>query len=341
MRSLILMGTTLLGACMFVDSHVPFHERQLKVSRRYRRIGSESEVDVMEVAFRPQTDVNTIASDKAIATSLKRRKQWGGNRQKSKKPKDTKSNKKHEAISFLDPETTLDLKNEKKKLPHIHHEPHKIKTRVGTLARNFQTVLRDNHVIDMPHLLQACHRFEKAMIDIEQKQSAKDLRNNIAKAESFYKSVHHEHSMEAVLAMEKASGIHDYGPHGLSLLKDPSCAMGLLWIRRSLQFQYRMFRSLLQDVDAMHAALSAYEDTLKIYHGWALQKVYVIAVKSATPSNKEWFARLGGFALDKFGAAEEEATRRDLQELLTVWEPLLQLWEEIYAELDLEDRRRV
>lgn len=305
---------------------------------------------MMQVAFfqgHPEV-VTTLSSDGAtVAAPLKRKKLWGRKR-KSNTKSDVRVYRKHGAISFLEPETTTTtttttLPKRKKLVQIIHHEPLKIKTRVGTLAKLFKTVMRDDSVIDMPHLLAACHRFEKAMVDVQQKQSAKDLRNNIAKAEAFYKNVqqHHEHSMEEILKLEKANNIHDYGPHGLSLLKDPSCAMGLLWIRRSLQFQYRMFQSLLQDVDASHAALSAYHHTLQNYHGWALQKIYVLAVKSATPSNKEWLARLGGFPVEKFGAAEEEATRRDLQELLTVWEPLIHRWENIYAELDLEDRRRV
>ena len=339
-RPIILVGTLLLGANILVDAHASFYERQQwRSARRSASSSTIYEAEILEVAFRRQTEVHTPASDEAVASLLKRKKRLG-RKQKSNKKKSVPVYRKHGAISFLEPETASQPK--KKLLQRIHQEqPHRIHTRVGTLAKYFKTVMRDDDIIDMPHLLQACHRFEKAMVDVQQKQSAKDLRNNIAKAEAFYKTVHHEHNMEAILALEKASDIHDYGPHKLSLLKDPSCAMGLLWIRRSLQFQYRMFQSLLQDVDATHAALSAYQHTLQAYHGWALQKVYVLAVKSSTPSNKEWLARLGGFPVDKFGAAEEEATRRDLQELLVVWKPLIQRWEQIYAELDLEDQRRV
>ena len=134
--------------------------------------------------------------------------------------------------------------------------------------------------------------------------------------------------------------------------------MGLLWIRRSLQFQYHLFHSLLQDVDATTATMAAYEQTLQPYHSWALQKIYNMAVKSATPSNQIWLARLGGYdhhedtnvastttstdAVTPIHPKDaERATREDLQLLLQIWGPLIQQWEKIYSDLNLEDQRRV
>ena len=141
--------------------------------------------------------------------------------------------------------------------------------------------------------------------------------------------------------------------------------------RRSLQFQYHLFHSLLQDIDATTATMVAYEQTLQPYHSWALQKIYHMAVKSATPSNEIWLARLGGYDhknhnddTSSIGTSstnmndatvatttpiypnttaqqQQAATREDLQLLLQIWGPLIQQWEKIYTDLNLEDQRRV
>lgn len=290
----------------------------------------------------------------------------------------------HNALQFLEPVVTqppsptkpkrgiLGYPQRKKKnsAPIIPLPPQK-NTRVGELAVHFQSVLRtgsdmdnqgrrlaaarattktdnndDELIIDLPCLLAACHRFEKAMVDVEQRLSANDMRKNIAKTEAFSKKQTEQHtSMVRVLQIEKDTNVHDYsGPNGrLHLLKDPSCAMGLLWIRRSLQFQSVLFRTLLEHekVPAVDAALDAYRVTLLPFHGWALQKVYNIAVTNATPTREIWLARLGGFSVESFGPAEKAATCRDLRTLLSLWDPLLARWVALYAELDLEDQRKV
>jgi Glycolipid transfer protein (GLTP) len=313
----------------------------------------------------------------------------------------TKPKKKyvHPALSFLEPPEVMQEKftgKKSKTIPSIAVTQPKITTRVGELAKKFSSVLKttstsmtmtstaetldNNTIIDMDQLLVACHQFVQAMVDVEQKLSARDLRNNIAKVESLYHTVqkqqsHHAtstvpyHSMEALLRYEKEQKIHKYEEINLSnstiigntnsqprprliALNEQSCAMGLLWIRRSLQFQYHLFHSLLQDIDATDATLHAYEQTLQPFHSWALQQVYNVAVKSATPSNHIWLGRLGGYDTDtnttettianrNYVSDAEHATRRDLLELLHIWKPLIEQWETIYAELNLEDQRRV
>ena len=317
----------------------------------------------------------------------------------------------HPSMLFLEPpeEEEPPPQHPQHNSPSIQDTP-RITTRVGTLAQCFATVLTtttsaENHdtrnammIIDMDQLLLACHQFEQAMVDVEQKLSARDLRNNIAKVESLYHSIPSKetkspsghpqqqqqqqqqyHSMESILRYEKEQNIHQYDTSvgseqsassslssaqqqpqqpRLIALNEQSCAMGLLWIRRSLQFQYHLFHSLLQDVDATTATMAAYEQTLQPYHSWALQKIYNMAVKSATPSNQIWLARLGGYdhhedtnvastttstdAVTPIHPKDaERVTREDLQLLLQIWGPLIQQWEKIYSGLNLEDQRRV
>ena len=295
----------------------------------------------------------------------------------------------HSSLVFLEPPELPPLSRQQQQ--HQQQSTPTIKTRVGTLAQSFATVLTTttsssaSHptttkmMIDMDQLLRACHLFEQAMVEVEQKLSARDLRNNIGKVESLYHQTSKTHqSMESILRYEKEQNIHLYDDSTVSTsstdrddgdddtdtatrappqqqrprprliaLNEQSCAMGLLWIRRSLQFQYHLFQSLLQDVDATTATMVAYEQTLQPYHSWALQQVYHVAVKSATPSNDIWLARLGGYdhvpqLHDDDDAKEaERATREDLRQLLQIWGPLIQEWERIYTELNLEDQRRV
>jgi len=65
-------------------------------------------------------------------------------------------------------------------------------------------------------------------------------------------------------------------------------------------------------------------------------------------------ARLGGFDTDdnvgtdtttmeqeQLSATQEQAVLGDLQQLVTLWEPLVIEWERVFRELDLEDTRKV
>jgi hypothetical protein len=141
-----------------------------------------------------------------------------------------------------------------------------------------------------------------------------------------------------LLEYEKAMGIH--GPHGT--LKDPSAAIGILWIRRSLSFQSRMYTSLLEPgTDPKDATLTAYRSELQPYHGWALQQLYKLSLQYAAPSRKEMFVKIGGFEGTHFGEEEEQAILRDIRHLLATWRPIIGRCKQIYAALDMEDKRRV
>lgn len=221
---------------------------------------------------------------------------------------------------------------------------HKLKTQVGELARYFEPVIKGRGLlreIDVVRLLKACKHFEVSMRKVGQRQSAKDLSNNIKKVEKLFHIAPRKdrHSMSALLRFEKGMGIH--GPHGH--LKDPSGAIGLLWIRRSIDFQYRMYKQILETQRGpVEAAMIAYHLELQPFHAWPLQRLYSVAMKTMMPETREsLLARIGGFDENSFGPSEEQATKRDLQELLDVWRPLLVRWKQIYAQLDLEDRRRV
>ena len=119
--------------------------------------------------------------------------------------------------------------------------------------------------------------------------------------------------------------------------------MGLLWIRRSLEFQADWYDGILRGVDPKTSAQRAYQKTLRPYHGWALQKLYAAFLSANLPTDREGV--LAKFLVDqkqKIDTREqEEEILNDLRQLVDLWRPLLNQWEQNFVELGLEDRRQV
>ena len=66
-------------------------------------------------------------------------------------------------------------------------------------------------------------------------------------------------------------------------LKEPSAALGFLWIRRSIAFQCRFLELLLQHPTSLQAATQAYHEELEPFHGHALQKIFKTALRFNLP----------------------------------------------------------
>jgi Glycolipid transfer protein (GLTP) len=262
---------------------------------------------------------------------------------------------------------------------HSHsHQLHHFASPCGRMAHEFGNVLVESAAkttnanasprIDVSRLIRAAEHYTAEMRRIGQKQSASDMEKNVRKAKDLMRaSPHHtHHDMRALLEHETSTGIHQ--PHGH--ISDPSGAVGLLWIRRSLSYQHRMFDLVLNHhATPPDAAAQAYRSELQPYHGWALQKLYTLAMSSMTPgTTEELLAKVGGYdrkerhqqhrhdherdeqqhhhegttaARDPHHQDDAEAScRADLQRLLDAWDPLLRHWRHLYHELDLEDPRR-
>jgi hypothetical protein len=217
------------------------------------------------------------------------------------------------------------------------------KTRVCALARHFETVFAANQngqvkadcCIDTKNLLLACKEYVSVLKDMGERQIAYDMQGNVKKLEALYSTspAHRRTTISELLKFEKTMGVHQPGR-----LKDPSGAMGLLWIRRSLSCQHRMYGMLLENRDPQEAAVEAYKVELQPYHGWLLRK---LALGKTAPPRHETLAKIGGFKNERFGELEEAATVNDLHQLLSTWRPILDRCIRIYADLDIEDTRRV
>jgi hypothetical protein len=225
--------------------------------------------------------------------------------------------------------------------PLAHTQTH-TETRVCALARHFETAFAGNRngreadcCIDTKNLLLACKEYVSVLKDMGERQVAHDMQGNVKKLEALYNKspAHRRTTISELLFFEKNMGIHQPGR-----LKDPSGAMGLLWIRRSLSCQHRMYGMLLDNRDPQEAAVEAYAVELQPYHGWLLRK---LALGKTAPPRHETLAKIGGFKNERFGELEEAATVNDLHQLLSTWRPILDRCIRVYADLDIEDTRRV
>lgn len=169
---------------------------------------------------------------------------------------------------------------------------------------------------------------------------AKDLESNLSKVEKLYKAHPAKcRHLSSLLEYERRCNIHDG-----SILKDPSAAMGLLWIRRSLSFQCDLFASLMiSGTNGIHpnvAAMAAYHRHLAPYHGWALSKLFGASM-SRMPEREAFIAKFSGCDVNELDEDMDREVVRKLRILTDCWGPMLDCWRGEFERLGLEDTRRV
>jgi len=110
-----------------------------------------------------------------------------------------------------------------------------------------------------------------------------DLTGNIKKVRT-YQEAHPEEgkTLEGIIASEPN---HD---------KKLTATQGLLWLLRGLQFTYiGMLRLTTNKTEEVSAAFrDAYDQSLKTYHTWIVQKVFTVAM-TACPYRVDFYAKLG------------------------------------------------
>jgi Glycolipid transfer protein (GLTP) len=232
-------------------------------------------------------------------------------------------------------------------------------TEVGILAKNFQQAIQainqDEEQIHVGHLLLACDKLQHTMRQVGFNQGANDIAGNIGKIRTLYDVAppSQRDSMPALLKYELETGVHgeplssssqdqaegkkqhQYATHHI---KDKSATMGFLWLGRALHYQYDMFNNMLdRDEEPYEAAARAYETDLKPHHSWAVQKICQAALGSLRPMRRATvFARIGGFEEETFGNQEDQATRRDLKQMMESWKPMLSQWKKIFDDFGLD-----
>ena len=89
-------------------------------------------------------------------------------------------------------------------------------------------------------------------------------------------------SLRALLSAEIAARVHKDGASGL-VLRDPSCALSIVWLRRGLALQTGIIEGLVRErQQSMNTIVTnAYVAELEQYHNWALRGTMKLAFNAA------------------------------------------------------------
>jgi hypothetical protein len=224
-------------------------------------------------------------------------------------------------------------------------------TILGPVTEAFERVNQqstsDSFILPMEPFLDACRVFLDMLHSTGPSAVAKDFSNNLRKAERLMQYHQRKGScMKTLLKHERDDGVHHHDVMAASeppKLRDPSGAMGLLWIRRTLFFQSDWYECMIKGLNPKEAALQAYSRQLEPYHGWVLRKFYRTFLKSQLPTKQHVI--LSKFLVGSLNGTDETALDRvvldDLRRLVGVLRPILRLKEQTFVELGLEDTRAV
>lgn len=151
----------------------------------------------------------------------------------------------------------------------------------------------------------------------------KDVLQNLAKIEQAAHSWIASHgpskscgpTLRQLLEHEVDKGIHAHLPR----LKDKTGAMGLLWVRRQLQYQSHIFKNFLEVPGRFSSTeegvKAAYTDVYGSYHGWAVQKIFTYSFQSA-PKAEEIFKQMNPHKLKELRQKHSQVMK---SETVSAW----------------------
>eukprot|EP00816_Leptocylindrus_hargravesii_P013183 CAMPEP_0196811052 /NCGR_PEP_ID=MMETSP1362-20130617/16919_1 /TAXON_ID=163516 /ORGANISM="Leptocylindrus danicus, Strain CCMP1856" /LENGTH=760 /DNA_ID=CAMNT_0042186295 /DNA_START=47 /DNA_END=2329 /DNA_ORIENTATION=+ len=133
----------------------------------------------------------------------------------------------------------------------------------------------------------------------------------------------------------------------LPRLKDKTCAMGLLWVRRQLMYQTHIFRNVRSGEyeDAVSAVGAGYMQVYEKYHGWAVQKIFNYSFRAA-PEAEEIYKFMNPVILEKVLADAKQMripihpegdVNEDFQQDGVERDAVLASAGEVYGEIEFSD----
>eukprot|EP00900_Chrysochromulina_parva_P017412 jgi/Chrpa1/25672/Chrysochromulina_OHIO_Genome00007743-RA len=154
-------------------------------------------------------------------------------------------------------------------------------------------------------------------------------------------------SLRELLEAERASGIHRAG----GVLADPSAAIALVWLRRSLAFQNAVFAGMVEDRASLLSTLArdAYQTHLEHFHNFWLKNAFRAGL-STMPTREDFLPRLGlNMASDEgcerlcpnLERDEERLVYAEMAELVEIQNLVGAELSRLMVELDLDDLRMV
>jgi len=141
-------------------------------------------------------------------------------------------------------------------------------------------------------------------------------------------------TVRAVLEAERAAGIHSPGR-----LADPSAAVALLWMHRSLAFQSSMLDGLVSSRSGKvtDLARSAYGAHLEPYHSWLLKNTFRMAL-SSLPTREDFYVRLAPKM--RMQDEREQICLQEIRDFAQVTGKVVDALRGLYEELGLSDERK-
>lgn len=100
-----------------------------------------------------------------------------------------------------------------------------------------------------------------------------DINGNIQRLRTKYETDHDKYStLQSIVDSEIDEGVH---------IGKYSCTLGLLWLKRALEFIYVFLDTVVSgEHDLVKCANIAYESSLRKYHGWIVKGIFTIAVRA-------------------------------------------------------------
>lgn len=109
-------------------------------------------------------------------------------------------------------------------------------------------------------------------------------------------------TLRELLQFEVDTNVHTKLPR----LKERSAGMGLLWVRRQLQYQTTLFSNVMkvpEKFESSRAAVTAaYSEVFDRYHGWAVQKIFNYSFQ-ALPEVREIYRFMNPYRLKEVSEA--------------------------------------
>jgi len=212
---------------------------------------------------------------------------------------------------------------------------------LSILAEDFEhamVVMNQNQEdIHVGHLLTACDKLQSTVRGMGFVSSANDMARNIAKIRNTYEKLPptKRDSMPVLLQYERDVGIVSEPDR----IADSSATMGLLWLGRSINYQYEMFQHILENPEASpyDAASHAYTSTVKPHLSWALQRLGQAALNGLRSMQKETIlAHMGGFDEEDYSTANDSATKQGMKKVLATWNPIIRRWNQVLEDMGIE-----
>ena len=140
-------------------------------------------------------------------------------------------------------------------------------------------------------------------------------------------------TLRGLLESEKATGIHRPG----AVLHDPSAAIALLWMRRTLQFLGRCFQGVVDDLPMSEVGTRAYRLELEPFHNWLIKQTFAMAL-NGMPRRQDVVVRLGGHLPE---GERERLLSREMEVCNQTIQKVIDAMRSLFEELGLEDMRKV